>query len=109
MVDNLTGAGNLIAANYTDKIAKSDGLIIGYFIGGLILQQVLGKPGIEFDGLKFEYLGVPAQDSLALGVSKAAGVTSIEQWLTSKTTLKFGGVGPGAATDDVTKVVRATI
>jgi tripartite-type tricarboxylate transporter receptor subunit TctC len=109
VVDNMTGAGSLIAANYTYKIAKPDGLTIGHFIGGLILQQVLGKPGIEFDGPKFEYLGVPAQDSLALGVSKAAGVSSIEQWLSSKTTLKFGGVGPGAGTDDVTKVVRATV
>lgn len=54
------------------QVAKTDGRTIGHFIGGLILQQVLGKPGIEFDGPKFEYLGVSAQDSLALGVSKAA-------------------------------------
>jgi len=109
VVENMTGAGSLIAANHIYKVAKPDGLTIGHFIGGLILQQVLGKPGIEFEGPKFEYLGVPAQDSLALGVSKAAGVSSIEQWLAAKTTLKFGGVGPGAGTDDVTKVVRATV
>jgi len=69
----------------------------------------MGKPGIEFEGEKFEYLGVPAQDSLVLGVTKASGVTSVEQGLATKTTLKFGGVGPGAGTDDVTKVVRATV
>ena len=109
VVENMTGAGTLIAANHTYKIAKPDGLTIGHFVGGLMLQQVLGKPGIEFEGPKFEYLGVPAQDSLVLGVSKAGGVTSVEQWLASKTILKFGGVGPGTGTDDVTKVVRATV
>ena len=109
VVDNMTGAGSLIAANYTYKIAKPDGLTIGHFIGGLILQQVLGKPGIEFEGTKFEYLGVPAQDTTTIGISKSSAVASIDQWLSSKTMLKFGGVGPGAATDDVTKVVRATV
>src|SRR6188474_3313576 len=29
VVENMTGAGSLIAANYTYKIAKPDGLIIG--------------------------------------------------------------------------------
>ena len=89
VVENMTGAGSLIAANYTYKIARPDGLTIGHFIGGLMLQQVMGKPGIEFEGQRFEYLGVPAQDSLVLGVTKAAGITSVEQWLATKTTLKI--------------------
>jgi tripartite-type tricarboxylate transporter receptor subunit TctC len=109
VVENMTGAGSLIAANHVYKVAKPDGLIIGHFIGGLILQHVLGKPGIEFDGRKFEHLGVPAQDSTTVGISKVSGVTSIDNWLSTKTTLKFGGVGPGAATDDVAKIVRATV
>ena len=50
VVENMPGAGTLISANYVYKVAKPDGLTIGHFIGGLILQQLLGKPGIEFDG-----------------------------------------------------------
>ena len=49
VVDNMPGAGFLISANYMYKIAKPDGLTIGHFIGGLFLQQLLGKPGVEFD------------------------------------------------------------
>ena len=49
VVENMTGAGSIIAANYVYKVAKPDGLTICHFIGGIILQQVLGKPGIEFD------------------------------------------------------------
>ena len=109
VVENMTGAGTLISANHVYKVAKPDGLTIGHFIGGLLLQQVLGKSGIEFDGQKFEYLGVPAQDNTVIGISKASGVTSVENWLATKTSLKFGGVGPGSATDDIAKVVRATV
>lgn len=109
VVDNMPGAGFLISANYMYKIAKPDGLTIGHFIGGLFLQQLLGKPGIEFDARKFEYIGVPAQDNYMLGIHKSTGITSIDQWLSSKTVVKFGGVGIGSATDDIPKVLGAAI
>lgn len=109
VVDNMPGAGFLISANYMYKIAKPDGLTIGHFIGGLFLQQLLEKPGIEFDARRFEYIGVPTQDNYALGISKAIGITSMDQWLSSKTVVKLGGVGVGSATDDIPKVLAATI
>lgn len=110
VVENMPGAGFLISANYMYKVAKPDGLTIGHFIGGLFLQQFLSlRPGIEFDSKKFEYVGVPTQDNYMLGISKATGITSMEQWLSSKTVLKFGGVGPGSATDDIPKILMATI
>ena len=109
-VENMPGAGFLISANYMYKIAKPDGLTIGHFIGGLFLQQLLGKPGIEFDAAKFEYIGVPTQDNYMLGLSKKTAITSMDQWMASKTTIvKFGGVGAGSATDDIPKVLMATI
>lgn len=109
VVENMPGAGTLIAANHVYKIAKPDGLTVGHFIGGLFLQQLIGKPGIEFDARRFGHLGVPAQDNTMIGISAATGITSPEQWMASKTIVKFGGVGPGASTDDVTKVAMATI
>jgi tripartite-type tricarboxylate transporter receptor subunit TctC len=109
VVENMVGAGSLIAANHVYKVARPDGLTIGHFLGGLFLQQVLGKPGIEFDGRKFGYIGAPAQDSQMLAVSKRSGITNAEEWLASKTMVKFGGVGAGSATDDLTKIAIATI
>ena len=109
IVDNMPGAGFLISANYMYKVAKPDGLTVGHFIGGLFLQQLLGKPGVEFDARKFEYIGVPAQDNYMLGVHKSTGITSIEQWLNSKTAVKLGGVGAGSATDDIPKVLAVAI
>jgi tripartite-type tricarboxylate transporter receptor subunit TctC len=110
VVENMPGAGFLISANYMYKIAKPDGLTIGHFIGGLFLQQLLGKPGIEFDAAKFEYIGVPTQDDYVIGISKKnTGISSMEQWMATKTTVKLGGVGAGSATDDIPKVLIATI
>src|SRR6188472_1055437 len=42
VVDNMTGAGGIIHANYMFKQAKPDGLTIGNNSGGLFLQQVMG-------------------------------------------------------------------
>ena len=108
-VENMPGAGFLISANHIYNIAKPDGLTIGHFIGGLFLQQLLGKSGIEFDARKFGFVGAPAQDHYVVGVAKSTGITSMDQWLSSKTIVKLGGVGVGSATDDIPKVLAATI
>ena len=109
VVDNMAGAGSMISANYIYKAAKPDGLTIGHFIGGLFLQQLLAKPGIEFDSIKFEYIGVPAQDNFILGVAKSTGITDPEKWIASKQVVKFGGVSTGSGTDDFPNVFKATI
>jgi tripartite-type tricarboxylate transporter receptor subunit TctC len=109
VVENMTGAGSIIAANHLFKIAKPDGLTIGHYLGGIALQQLLGKPGIEFDAQKFKYLGVPAQDNFIIGVHKSTGITDVNAWIASKQNVKFGGVGPGSGSDDIPKVLAATI
>jgi tripartite-type tricarboxylate transporter receptor subunit TctC len=109
VVDNMPGAGGLVSANHLFKVAKPDGLTIGHFVGGQFLQQLLGKPGIEFDALKFEYVGVPAQDNFVFGVAKTMGVTGIEQWLASKIAVKFGAIAAGDGTYDIPKVAEVAL
>lgn len=109
LVENMPGAGSMISANYTFKAARPDGLTVGHFIGGLFLQQLLGKAGIEFDAAKFQYVGVPAQDNFILGVHKSTGLTGADAWFASKQVVKFGGVATGSGTDDFPNLLRATI
>jgi hypothetical protein len=91
------------------RVAKPDGLTIGHFVGGQFLQQLLGRPGLEFDARRFEYIGVPAQDNFVLTVAKASGVSSMDQWISSKTLIKFGAIAPGDGTYDIPKVIEATL
>jgi tripartite-type tricarboxylate transporter receptor subunit TctC len=109
LVENMPGAGSMISANHMYKIARPDGLTIGHFIGGLFLQQILGKPGIEFDANRFQYVGVPAQDNFVIGVSKASGIADLDSWLASKQVIKFGGVASGSGSDDIPNILKATI
>ena len=109
VVENMPGAASLLSANYLYRVAKPDGLTIGNFIGGLSFQQLLGLPGVEFDAPKFEFLGVPAQDNFMIGVAKSTGITSVEQWKASGKVIKIGGVAPGGGTDDIPKVLKATL
>jgi tripartite-type tricarboxylate transporter receptor subunit TctC len=110
VVENMTGAGSLIAANHVYKVAKPDGLTIGHFIGGFFLGQVLGQPGIEFDARKFEFIGAPVSDHVVCALTKASGITSVEKWLASKTPVKMGGLAPGTSTpDNATRIFKAAL
>ena len=107
VVQNRTGAGSMIAANYIFNRAKPDGLTIGNWIGPLVLQHVLGKKGIKFDGRKFNWLGVPSTDDNTCALTKASGINSIEDWINSKRPIKIGATAPGSTTDDVPKLIKA--
>src|SRR5499426_2389386 len=53
IVENMTGAASLVAANQVYKGARPDGLTIVNFHGNQVLGQLLGRDGIEFDVRKF--------------------------------------------------------
>jgi tripartite-type tricarboxylate transporter receptor subunit TctC len=93
IVENMPGAGHRIAANHVYKVARPDGLTIGNFFGGLLVGQVLGYSGIEFDAVKFEYIGVPVKDNPVCALTKASGITSYERWSAAKNPVKLGATG----------------
>jgi tripartite-type tricarboxylate transporter receptor subunit TctC len=107
VVENVTGAGGLILANQFSKTTKLDGMTIATFNGGLLMGQMLGRPGIEFDARKFEYLGVPAKFDSVCAFSKTSGITSFERWRTAKVPVKVGGTAPGSNLVDIPKVLMA--
>ena len=107
VVQNRTGAGSMIAANYIYNRAKPDGLTVGNWIGPLVLQHVLGKKGVKFDGRKFNWLGVPSTDDNTCALTKASGISNVKDWLNSKRPIKIGATGPGSTTDDVPKLIKA--
>jgi tripartite-type tricarboxylate transporter receptor subunit TctC len=109
VVENMTGAGTLIAAKYLHSSAKPDGLTFGIFNGALILGRALGMKGIDFDVRELEYLGVPVQDSPVCALRKESGITNMDQWFAAKTPVKIGGLGPGNSTSDTVRILKATL
>ncbi len=61
IVQNMPGAGAMIAANYVYKIAKPDGLTLGGIRSGLYFDQLVGRQQVQFDWPKFTWLGSPTQ------------------------------------------------
>jgi tripartite-type tricarboxylate transporter receptor subunit TctC len=109
VVENKTGAGSLIAANYIYNQAPKDGTVIGNWIGPIVLQQVLGNKAAKLDGRKFGWLGVPTPDSGVCALTKASGINTMDDWFKSKRPIKIGATAPGSTTDDVPKLVQAAL
>jgi tripartite-type tricarboxylate transporter receptor subunit TctC len=49
IVQNMPGAGQMIAANYIYNVAKPDGLTIAAINAGLYFEQLIGRPKFKFD------------------------------------------------------------
>jgi tripartite-type tricarboxylate transporter receptor subunit TctC len=109
IVENMAGAGSLVLASHLYKVAKPDGLTIGNFVGDIVLTQLLGRPGLEADFLKFGYIGVPLKDFNTCGLTKASGITNIEKWMASKTPVKLGSTAPGTSTDNIPRTYKGLL
>src|SRR4030095_16654601 len=49
IVDNMAGAGSIIAANHVYHAAPKDGTVVGNISGPIILEQLFANPAIQFD------------------------------------------------------------
>jgi tripartite-type tricarboxylate transporter receptor subunit TctC len=108
IVENMPGAGMMIAANHVYKVAKPDGLTIGHFTGSQTISQVLNQPGVEFDMRKFYYLGAPTANHFSCAFTKASSITSADIWLKLKRPAKMGAIGPGNLTDNTLRVLSTS-
>ena len=49
IVQNMPGAGHMIAANYVYTVSKPDGLTMGAINAGLYFEQLIGRAEVKFD------------------------------------------------------------
>lgn len=109
LVQNMTGAGSLIAANYIYNKAKPNGLTVGNWIGGLMYQQLFGNKAVQFDARKFEWVGTAVQGTAACAFWTKTGITSLEKWRTAKQPVKIAAEAPGSSTYNVPRVLQETL
>jgi tripartite-type tricarboxylate transporter receptor subunit TctC len=110
IVDNRPGAGSLVAANLVYKGLRADGTYAVTFNSQMVLQQLLGQQGIEFDGRAFNWLGSVSSSQSACGVHRETGVTHIKQLIgPSGKVVNMGGESPGSGITDTAAVIRAAL
>jgi tripartite-type tricarboxylate transporter receptor subunit TctC len=65
IVQNMPGAGSLIAANHLYNVAKPDGLTITSIIPAIYFNQLAGRKEVRFDYSRFNWIGsVDRSDNL---------------------------------------------
>ena len=68
IIDNMPGAGSIIAANCIYNLEKPDGLTWGCINRGIPYSQLLKATGIKFDLRKFSWIGSAGSEATILAV-----------------------------------------
>jgi len=85
IVQNMPGAGHVVAANYLYTNVKPDGLtLIGSIIPSLYLNQLLGRSEIHFDWAKYTWIGSPARGESQMYFRSYSPYKTIEDVRTAK-------------------------
>ncbi len=77
-VQNMQGGGGVVGANYLWHV-KPDGMTIAFTsVPALVLAQLSGSQGVEFDATKFVYLGRAATEARVLVVGGKSKIQTIQ-------------------------------
>ena len=95
IVQNLPGAGTMIAANQLYNMTKPDGMTFGIFNRGLPFAQLLKAEGVKFDLRKFSWLGSAAVETATLAIRRDLPFKTLTDVLKAKEPIMIGsGGGP---------------
>ena len=95
VVENMDGAGSVIAANYMYNKAEKDGLTVGIWNSHNVFNQMMGDPSIRFDGRKFGWIGSPSKDSVACAIMGFSGPKTWDDIVKSKQPIRMGATRAG--------------
>ncbi|HWO41437.1 MAG TPA: hypothetical protein VNO43_06495 [Candidatus Eisenbacteria bacterium] len=109
VVENMTGAGSLVAANYTYNRAERDGTFLGVWNSAFVLYQALGDRAVRLDARKLGWIGAPVKGSPHCSVMAFTGIESFEELLKSGKSLKMGATRAGSTYNDLPKILNQTI
>ncbi len=95
IVQNMAGGGGVVAGNYIYKVAKPDGLSIGFFPGGNIILDLIRHAGVEFDSRKFQWIGTASTAVATCFARQDSWVKTISDVIGSPKPLVLGSSGRG--------------
>jgi tripartite-type tricarboxylate transporter receptor subunit TctC len=109
LVQNMPGAGSIVAANYLYGVAKPDGLTIGMFQTHLYLMQLVGQSEVKFDVRKLNWLGSQEKGQMMLYIRADSPYKSIDDIMKAKDPPKCGGSGTADQTALLTRLLEETV
>ena len=104
-VQNMPGAGSVIAANYVYNIAKPDGLTLGSLNSGIYMDQLIGRKEVQFDWAKFNWLGTPEPTELLFIIRGDSPYKTIDDLRKATEPPKCGSTGTASITYHIPKLL----
>ena len=97
VVQNMTGGGSMIAANYVYSVAKPDGLTLGIVSPGIYIQQLSGHQEVRFEWFKYSWIGSPEKTDRIFYIRADTPYKRLEDLRNAVEPPKCGATGIGTA------------
>ena len=107
LVQNMPGAGSVLLSNRVANTAPKDGTVIGLVQRGILMSQLTGMPGIQYDLGKFNWIGSIASETLVLLSRLDAPVKNVKDMLEKP--MIVGGSGATSDAEFLARLLNATI
>jgi tripartite-type tricarboxylate transporter receptor subunit TctC len=105
IIQNMPGAGSLIAANHLFNVAKGDGQTLGMVATALYFDQLVGRKEAQFDWSKFSWVGSPTRNEEMLYVRTDSPYKTLDDIRKAPEPPRCGATGPGSTSHYFPKFV----
>jgi tripartite-type tricarboxylate transporter receptor subunit TctC len=109
IVQNMPGAGGLIAANHMYSVAKPDGLTLGMMSYGMYLDQMVGRKEVQYDVRKFHWIGSPEKSDVLMYMRADTPYKTIEDIRNAATPPKCGSTGTAGTDYILARLIEETL
>jgi tripartite-type tricarboxylate transporter receptor subunit TctC len=79
IVENMPGAGHIVATNHLYNVAAHDGTMIGMVSRNMTDAAVIGLPNVRYDPGRFNWLGSPEVNHRVMFVSTKSGFEKVPE------------------------------
>ena len=109
IVQNMTGAGSIIGANYVYNISKPDGLTIGAIQPSIYFNQLMKQKEVKYDWAKFGWIGSSDKSDYLLYMRADLPYKSLADVRKAKEPPKCGSTGAGTSGSYMPKLLEETL
>ena len=107
IVENQPGAGSMLMSNRIYNIAPQDGTVMGLVQRGVLIAQLTGQKGAQFQIDKFNWIGnVSSETAVVVSWHTTPFKTAADLF---KHTMIVGGTGPTSDTEASARLMNATM